>query len=211
MEAAVQVPHLEKILFCDKIFLKLHHLAQLFQLVIADILSAAAGGQALDAGADGVDIVDILAGDAHHHGTLVGDVLHQALQLQLHQGLPHRGAAHAQLGGQLALGEGIARLKDPVQNGLFDLFVYMLAQGIAPQGFIEFFHIATSFRQRVRFFLIIFIIHGKGPKHKPSAWAVILRCRAGQQNRGWFAATGQRKFWVQRHAALTGWGGCGRV
>ena len=140
VEPVVQVPHLQVVPPAHIEFLQLHDLPQVLQLLRSDVLRGPAGGQALDADADGINIVHVVPGDAHHHGALVVDGLHQALQLQLHQRLPDGGAGHTQLAAQLGLGKTGARDQVAAEDLLFQLVKHLGAHRRGSVDFIDLFH-----------------------------------------------------------------------
>ena len=76
---------------------KIYVFLQLLQLFRRDILCGKSGTHPLQRGTDHIDILHILGRDAGDISSFIRNNLNQTFQLQLPEGLPHRGSGHAQL------------------------------------------------------------------------------------------------------------------
>ena len=112
-----------------------------FQLLIGDALSGEAGCQHIQAGAYLVNFGDILNGNIGYIGAATWNHHHEALQLQLADGLAYGSTADAHLVGQLDFHQAFAGTKGAVNNGLAYIFTNQLAQGLVA---VKFYRLQMS-------------------------------------------------------------------
>ena len=118
--------------------LELHGLAQLTQAVLGQVVDEAPHRQTLDAQSDGAHVLEVLAHHAQHHRA-PGAVLDQVLLRQPPQRLPHRRAAHAQLGAQLQLRDHLAALVLATENLRLQALKHLVGQG---NGLVFYAHVS---------------------------------------------------------------------
>ena len=97
MESVVQRGKLLQMTFVRMKFREVHILFHLIQLLRSDMLGRPSCTQSLQHGADDIDVLDILLGNACDIGSLVGYDLNQTLQLQLSECFADRGSADTEL------------------------------------------------------------------------------------------------------------------
>ena len=99
MELRIQVPQLLQIALGGVEFLKLQNITQGFGFFFCDMLRGPTGSKAFQLHADIVNITKVLFADTDDHSAFVGGQLYQPFLFQPVDGLPNRGAANAETGG----------------------------------------------------------------------------------------------------------------